>query len=134
MINGTPFTLTPLQYLVPNVDEQGHYNCDTVFRTVDQYDYNGNKFWTLGDFFLYRYYSIFDIVNNRVGFATSISNNWTFIDPSMFLTASTPMPMQTGKTTTTTPGANSANVHRLSSYFYFFVLMVIIFTSHVRIF
>ncbi len=82
-INGTAFALTPLQYLKIQKNGNGTYECYTVFLPQDAGD--DNPLWTLGDYFLYGYYSIFDIANNQVGFATSISYNWTqSIDPSLF--------------------------------------------------
>ncbi len=76
-IGGTAFTLTPLQYLIIYPEGSNNYVCYSVFAPENIKDSNGNYFWILGDYFLYRFYSIFDIVNNRVGLATSISYNWT---------------------------------------------------------
>ncbi len=72
--------------------------------------------WTLGDYFLYRYYSIFDIVNNQIGFATSISYNYTqTVDSSLFPeSATTVTTMMTttiaGTTTKTTTVAGTTTV------------------------
>ncbi|CAF4753256.1 unnamed protein product [Rotaria socialis] len=81
------FILTPLQYLWITGDQSTGYICYSVFSPSDSKDSNGNLFWILGDFFLYRYYSVFDIQNNRVGFATSISYDWMpTVDSSLFPT------------------------------------------------
>ncbi|UJR38729.1 hypothetical protein I4U23_031394 [Adineta vaga] len=74
-IGDTLFTLTPLQYLIMYGDTSNNYVCYSVFTPKDQQDSYGNSIWILGDYFLYRYYAIFDIVNNQVGFAQSISYN-----------------------------------------------------------
>ncbi|CAF1094261.1 unnamed protein product [Adineta steineri] len=93
IIGGTAFVLTPLQYLRIYKATRTHYVCYSVFTSEDVEDTNRNDFWILGDYFLFWYYSIFDISNNRVGFAQSISHNWTqSVDASLFL----------GTTTTTT--------------------------------
>ncbi len=74
-IGGTAFTLTPSLYLLIYGDDSNGYVCYSVFVPRDQQDSDGNSFWILGDYFLYRYYSIFDIANNQIGFAQSISYN-----------------------------------------------------------
>jgi len=73
VIGGTAFALTPSQYLVMYETGPSGYLCYSVFVPKDQQDSYGNTFWILGDYFLFRYYSIFDISNNQVGFAQSIS-------------------------------------------------------------
>jgi hypothetical protein len=84
-IGGQVFTLTPLQYLIIVGDGLGSYVCATIFSPSDSPDPNGNPLWTLGDYFLYRVYTIYDIINNQVGFARSISYNWTqSINSSLF--------------------------------------------------
>jgi hypothetical protein len=150
-IGGTAFTLTPLQYLMINEDQSGDYTCYSVFFPQDQQDANGHDIWILGDYFLYRYYSIFDIANNQVGFATSISYNWTqSIDPSLFPESATTKTTQTSTVTTTTTTktgtttitksttskseTGGASVYRLPSYFYLFVLIMMMFTHHILIF
>ncbi|CAF4239427.1 unnamed protein product, partial [Adineta steineri] len=98
-IAGGIFTLTPSQYLVVYYDDSTDYNnstnsdnstsydnstnydnstsyiCYSVFTPCNTNDSYNNSIWILGDYFLRRYYSIFDIVNNRIGFAQSISYN-----------------------------------------------------------
>jgi len=107
-----------------NEDRPGDYTCYSIFSPQDQQDGHGHNIWTLGDYFLYRYYSIFDIVNNQIGFATSISYNWVeSIDPSLF-----------PESTNGKPDTGGASAYRLPSYFYFFVLLEMIFTHHKHIF
>lgn len=97
-IGGKEFTLTALDYLLIFQESSKSYSCYTVFYPSDFQDSNGNYLWILGDYFLYRYYSIFDIVNNQVGFAQSISYNWTQTVPSSLFSSTTTT--TTKKTTT----------------------------------
>ncbi|CAF1345504.1 unnamed protein product [Adineta steineri] len=99
-IGGTAFVLTPLQYLRIHKETRTHYVCYSVFTSENVEDTNRNDFWILGDYFLFWYYSIFDISNNRIGFAQSISHNWTqSVDASLFLGTTT---TTTGRTTIVT--------------------------------
>jgi len=60
-----------------------NYICYSVFGVSSE-----NNLWILGDYFLSRFYSVYDIGKNRVGFATSISYNYTpYIDPQTFQNA-----------------------------------------------
>ncbi|CAF4131808.1 unnamed protein product, partial [Adineta steineri] len=110
-IGGTDFVLTPLQYISIQKDSANRYECYSVFVPDDMEDSNDNDFWILGDYFLYWFYSIFDINNNRVGFAKSISYDWTpTVASSLFLgtatstnTTTTVKPVQTTTTTTARP-------------------------------
>ncbi|CAF4586291.1 unnamed protein product [Rotaria socialis] len=77
IIGGKAFTLTPLQYILTFNNGVNNYLCYTIFVPLNIYDSRGNLYWTLGTYFLYRFYSIFDFANNQVGLATSISYNWT---------------------------------------------------------
>ncbi|CAM4878847.1 unnamed protein product [Rotaria socialis] len=102
-IGDTVFILKPLQYLWITGDQSAGYICYSVFSPSDSTDSNGNLFWILGDFFLYRYYSVFDIQNNRVGFSTSISYDWMpTVGSSLFPTSSTTTHPSTSTMKTTT--------------------------------
>lgn len=69
--------------------DSDEYGCYTAFYPSDLQDLNGNYLWILGDYFLQRYYSIFDISNNQVGLAQSVSYSWTQTVPStLFPTSS----------------------------------------------
>ncbi|XP_005189517.1 lysosomal aspartic protease [Musca domestica] len=61
-IGGTVFTLTPDMYIVNVTDDDTTY-CMSAFT------YMGTDFWILGDVFIGPYYTVFDLGNNRVGFA-----------------------------------------------------------------
>jgi hypothetical protein len=50
--------------------------CYSVFQGVDLYDSQKNLIWILGDYFLTRFYSIYDLKLNRIGLAKSISYNY----------------------------------------------------------
>lgn len=61
VIGGTNFTLEPNDYIV-NIDDK----CVSSFITM------GTDFWILGDVFIGRYYTVFDVGNNRLGFASAV--------------------------------------------------------------
>jgi hypothetical protein len=61
------------------------YICYSVFGVTPV-----NNLWILGDYFLSRFYSIYDIAQNRVGFATSISYNYAaYVNPQTFQNSTT---------------------------------------------
>jgi len=77
--------------------------------------------WILGDYFLSRFYSIFDINQNRVGFATSISYNYApYINPQTFESTTTAISTSTASTTAprttavTTTAASTTTVRTTS--------------------
>ncbi|CAF2035971.1 unnamed protein product [Rotaria magnacalcarata] len=85
IVGGEVFSLTPLQYILTLNNGVNDYLCYTIFVPFNIYDSRGNLYWIFGTYFLYRFYSIFDFVNNQVGLATSISYNWTkSFDESLF--------------------------------------------------
>ncbi len=68
-----------LQYFL--ILYNGHtYICHSVFGVTPL-----NNVWIFGDYFLSRFYSIYDMGQNRVGFATSVAYNYTpYVDPKTF--------------------------------------------------
>jgi hypothetical protein len=79
IIGGQSFTLSVLQYFIILNDGQ-NYICHSVFGVSPLTDV-----WILGDYFLSRFYSIYDIVQNQVGFATSVLYNYSSsISPQTF--------------------------------------------------
>ncbi|KAB1261721.1 Gastricsin [Camelus dromedarius] len=67
IISGVQFPLPPSSYILNN-DE----GCCTVGVEVTYLpSQNGQPLWILGDVFLRSYYSVYDMSNNRVGFATA---------------------------------------------------------------
>jgi hypothetical protein len=78
-IGGQSFTLSVLQYFMILNDSQ-NYICYSVFGVSPI-----NNLWILGDYFLSRFYSIYNINQNQVGFATSIAYNYASpISPGTF--------------------------------------------------
>ncbi|XP_077874720.1 gastricsin [Ictidomys tridecemlineatus] len=65
VINGVQFPLPPSAYIL---NEDGY--CSVGLESIDMTLEDGQPYWILGDVFLRSYYSIFDLANNRVGFAT----------------------------------------------------------------
>jgi hypothetical protein len=74
--------------------------------------------WILGDYFLSRFYSIFDINQNRVGFATSISYNYApCIDPQTFQSNSSAACATTVQTSASSvTNAYNGSVYNLFSF------------------
>ncbi|KAM4816370.1 gastricsin-like [Urocitellus parryii] len=66
IINGVQFPLPPSAYIL---NENGY--CLVGLEATYVSSANGQPFWILGDVFLRSYYSVFDMANNRVGFATA---------------------------------------------------------------
>nr|XP_060629048.1 gastricsin-like [Anolis sagrei ordinatus] len=65
-INGVSFPLPPSAYIL---NENGY--CTVGIEATYLPSQNGQPLWILGDVFLREYYSVYDMGNNRVGFATS---------------------------------------------------------------
>ncbi|XP_077155646.1 gastricsin-like isoform X2 [Ranitomeya variabilis] len=65
-INGVQFPIPPSAYILQN---NGY--CTVGVEVTYLPSQNGQPFWILGDVFLRQYYSVYDMGNNRVGFAQS---------------------------------------------------------------
>ncbi|KAJ7332987.1 hypothetical protein JRQ81_015167 [Phrynocephalus forsythii] len=65
-INGVSFPLPPSAYILDNDD-----HCIVGIQASYLPSQNGHLLWILGDVFLREYYSVYDMGNNRVGFATA---------------------------------------------------------------
>ncbi|CAJ0932142.1 unnamed protein product [Ranitomeya imitator] len=63
-INGNQFSIPPSGY----ISEYNGY-CTVDFEETYLPSQNGQPLWILGDVFLRQYYSVYDMSNNRVGFA-----------------------------------------------------------------
>ncbi|XP_017026048.1 cathepsin D [Drosophila kikkawai] len=62
-IGGTIFTLTPKEYII-KVKSKGRTVCISGFEYLQ-----GNLYWILGDIFIGKFYTVFDMGNERIGFA-----------------------------------------------------------------
>ncbi|KAM9234750.1 gastricsin isoform 3-T5 [Dugong dugon] len=67
IINDAQFPLPPSSYIL----EQNNGYCTVGVMSTYLSSQDGQPLWILGDVFLRSYYSVFDIGNNRVGFATA---------------------------------------------------------------
>ncbi|KAJ1176600.1 hypothetical protein NDU88_001872 [Pleurodeles waltl] len=65
-IGGTSLPLPPSAYILQNNGE-----CSVGIMATYLPSQNGQPLWILGDVFLRQYYSIYDLTNNQVGFATA---------------------------------------------------------------
>jgi hypothetical protein len=68
---------------------------------ADDTDSYGQSIWILGDYFMRRFYSVFDMENNRIGLALSTSYSTVQNIPSgLFHSDTTLFPTTTKMTTT----------------------------------
>ncbi|XP_031544393.1 gastricsin [Vicugna pacos] len=67
IISGVQFPLPPSSYILNN--DEGY--CTMGVEVTYLPSQNGQPLWILGDVFLRSYYSVYDMSNNRVGFATA---------------------------------------------------------------
>ncbi|CAF1535585.1 unnamed protein product [Adineta ricciae] len=107
-ISGTPFTLTPLMY----IDITGGpytYKCYSMISPLDVNDRHSNPIWILGDYFLRRFYSVYDMQQNRVGLALSTSYSIVQAVPKgLFPMTTTVSPSPTA---TVSPSSTTTNTH-----------------------
>ncbi len=79
IIGGQSFTLSVLQYFLILYNGQT-FVCYSVFGVSPL-----TNLWILGDYFLSRFYSIYNINQNQVGFATSVSYSYApYLYPQTF--------------------------------------------------
>lgn len=67
VLNGVQFPLKPSSYII-----QDSGICMVGLESTPLTSESGQPMWILGDVFLRSYYAVFDMGNNRVGFATSV--------------------------------------------------------------
>jgi len=78
-----------------------NYTCYSVISSINANDANSNPIWILGDFFMRRFYSVFDMQNNRIGLALSTSYSVVQTPPSTLFQSTTALFPPTTMTTTT---------------------------------
>ncbi|KAL4617961.1 gastricsin-like [Arapaima gigas] len=70
-ISGVVLALPPTAYIT-EYNQNGYQYCMVDISSTYLPSQNGQPLWILGDVFLRVYYSIYDRVNNQVGFATAV--------------------------------------------------------------
>jgi hypothetical protein len=80
---------------------------------MDITDSYSQPVWILGDYFMRRFYSVFDMQNNRIGLALSTSYSNLQNVPSVLFKPTTTVATVAKSTTT-------SNLNKLSNLLYFF--------------
>ncbi|KAJ8003091.1 hypothetical protein DPEC_G00165770 [Dallia pectoralis] len=70
VMNGANFPLPPSAYILQK-NQGGYLVCTVGIMPTYLPSRNGQPLWILGDVFLREYYSVYDRINNQVGFATA---------------------------------------------------------------
>ncbi len=76
------------------------YTCYSTISPAAATDMNGQPVQTLGDYFMRRFYSVFDMKNNRIGLALSTSYSAVQNVPSTLFHSTTTLFPPTTKLTT----------------------------------
>ena len=77
------------------------YKCYSMISAADFTDLKGQPIWILGDYFMRRFYSVFDMQQNRIGLALSTSHSAVQNVPSTLFHPTTTLFPPTTKLTTT---------------------------------
>ncbi|CAF1032653.1 unnamed protein product [Didymodactylos carnosus] len=88
-ISGRQFVLTPLMYMIITGSGSSNdpYICYSVIQpTYGIVDLQNRTIWIIGDYFMRRFYNVFDMQNNRIGLATSTSYSQLQTVPSTLFT------------------------------------------------
>ncbi|CAF3437460.1 unnamed protein product [Rotaria sp. Silwood1] len=113
-IGNMTFKLSVLQYLLILKDSD-NYICYTVFQGVNLRDNRGNLIWILGDYFLSRFYSIYNVNRNQIGLAKSISYSYSQIHPKSLF-------------------GNSSNKNYFQNIFQLFIYVIIFLIRNILFF
>ncbi|CAF0945031.1 unnamed protein product [Didymodactylos carnosus] len=71
-ISGVPFTLLPQHYIYNESLTGGNKLCLSAISASTDTDNDSREYWLLGDSFLQRFYSVYNMGTNQVGFAKSV--------------------------------------------------------------
>jgi hypothetical protein len=84
------------------------------------YDLYQQPLWILGDYFMRRFYSVFNMLNNRIELALSTSYSSVQSVPSVLFQSTTTQVPPTTKSPPTTKLTTTGNLNKLSNLLYFF--------------